>query len=81
MVSSGPAEFLGTIGVAVLAAAAAIHLYWALGGEAGKKLAVPERPAGGGAALRPGAVGTLAVAMALAIAADLVAVAVGINAW
>jgi hypothetical protein len=78
MISTGIAAWLGPIAVAILVLAAAVHLYWGLGGELGKAYAVPEKPKGGGPSMRPGAAGTLAVAAALALAAALVALRIGL---
>jgi len=80
MISTSIAGLLGLAAIAVLAAAALVHLYWSLGGRAFHALAVPEKPrsGGGGPAMRPGPAGTLAVAMALAVAGDLVAVRIGL---
>jgi hypothetical protein len=69
---------LGLVATAVLASAALVHLYWGLGGRLGKALAIPRRAGGGGPAMRPRPVGTLAVAAALAIAALLVAARIGL---
>jgi hypothetical protein len=62
--------------VMVVGALSAVHLYWALGGGAGKVAAVPEldnRPA-----FIPSAASTFAVAIALALCAVLVAASAGL---
>lgn len=61
---------------AALGALAVIHVYWALGGRAGKIAAVPE--VDGRRAFTPSTVGTLAVAAALLFAASVVAIAGGL---
>jgi len=79
---TGLIHALAEAAIAVLGAAAAIHVYWALGGRRGAAAAVPEIPGEGGGAVRPafrpGRPGTLLVATALLIAADLLAVRAGI---
>jgi hypothetical protein len=69
---------LGEIAVAILAALAGVHLFWALGGKWGKDAAIPKAPGTGAPTLRPGMSATLMVATALAVAADLVAVRIGL---
>lgn len=61
---------------AILSAIAAIHLYWALGGEAGKAASIPT--SGGRPMLKPGPGLTALVAGALLVAAALVAAASGL---
>jgi hypothetical protein len=78
LVSSALTAALGEIAVAILVAAAAVHVFWALGGKWGKDLAIPTKPGGAGPAMRPRAPATLMVATALAVAADLVAVRIGL---
>jgi hypothetical protein len=78
MVSAALAVALGEIAAAILAAAAAVHLFWALGGRWGKNLAVPEKANKGGPAMRPGAIGTLIVAAALTVAAGFVFIRIGV---
>ncbi len=61
---------------AALAALGLMHVYWALGGRAGKSAAVPE--INGQRAFVPTRAGTLAVAAALLFAASVVAIAGGL---
>ncbi len=61
----------------VLGALSGLHVHWALGGRWGGAVAVPTRP-GGPPVFVPSAVGTLAVAAALAVAAYLVLVRGGL---
>jgi len=62
--------------VALLALIAAVHVYWALGGRAGKSAAIPER--NGLPVIEPGALATFAVAIALLAAAGVVATQAGL---
>jgi hypothetical protein len=62
--------------VALLVLIAAAHVYWALGGRAGKSAAIPER--NGLPVIQPGALATLAVAIALLAAAGVVATQAGL---
>jgi hypothetical protein len=64
------------VSVTLLVLIAAIHIYWALGGRAGKSAAIPER--NGRPVIRPGALTTLFVAVALLIAATVVAMQAGL---
>jgi hypothetical protein len=64
------------VSVTLLVLIAAIHIYWALGGRAGKSAAIPERD--GRPVFQPGAVTTLFVAVALLIAAAIVAIQAGL---
>jgi Protein of unknown function (DUF3995) len=61
---------------AALGALALMHVYWAVGGRAGKSIAVPE--INGRPAFVPSTAGTLAVAAALFFAASVVAIAGGL---
>jgi Protein of unknown function (DUF3995) len=61
---------------AAIAALGLMHVYWALGGRAGKSAAVPE--INGQRAFVPTTAGTLAVAAALFFAASVVAIAGGL---
>ncbi|HEY6477887.1 MAG TPA: DUF3995 domain-containing protein [Polyangia bacterium] len=53
-----------------LAGLSGLHVYWAFGGQAGRKAAIPERD--GEPLFRPGRTGTLGVALLLAAAGTLV---------
>ena len=64
------------VSLPILAIIAAVHLYWAAGGQWGKAAAVPERD--GKPVLTPGALGTLAVAGGLAVVAVVVAMQAGV---
>jgi len=64
------------ISITLLVLTAAMHLYWALGGRAGKSAAIPER--NGRPIIQPGALTTLLVAVALLIAATIVAIQAGL---
>ena len=69
-------DFIALIVTGVFVALSAVHVYWALGGGAGKLAAVPEldnRPA-----FVPSAASTFAVAIALALCAVLVAASAGL---
>lgn len=69
-------DFIALIVTGVFVALSAVHVYWALGGGAGKSAAVPEldnRPV-----FIPSAASTLAVAIALALCAVLVAASAGL---
>jgi hypothetical protein len=61
----------------VFAALGALHVYWALGGRTGGDAAVPTG-AGGAALFTPSPAGTVAVAVALALAAWIAAVSGGL---
>ncbi|MCU9954513.1 DUF3995 domain-containing protein [Burkholderia sp. BKH01] len=61
--------------VPTLCALALVHVYWAFGGRLGKRAAIPEQDAV--PLLRPTAVGTLAVAVALLAGACVVAARAG----
>ncbi|HEY4395141.1 MAG TPA: DUF3995 domain-containing protein [Polyangia bacterium] len=65
-----PVAPLAWLVAAVLAALAAVHLYWALGGRRGANGAIPERD--GQPLFRPGPGATLVVAGLLAVASALV---------
>lgn len=68
-------DFIALVVAVVFVALSAVHLYWALGGGAGKAAAVPEldnRPA-----FVPSAASTFAVAISLALCAVLVAASAG----
>ena len=54
----------------VLAGLSGLHVYWAFGGQGGRKGAIPERD--GKPLFRPGRAGTLGVAFLLAVAGALV---------
>lgn len=54
----------------VLAGLSGLHIYWAFGGQRGRKAAIPERD--GEPLFRPGPAGTLAVAFLLAVSGVLV---------
>jgi hypothetical protein len=62
--------------IAIFTALALLHVYWAAGGHALKIAAIPE--VDGNRAFQPSAAGTLAVALALMVAAALIAVASGL---
>jgi hypothetical protein len=62
--------------VTLLVLIAAVHVYWALGGRAGKAASIPER--NGAPVFRPGFLATLCVAMALLVAAAIVAIQAGL---
>jgi len=64
------------VAVTFLVLIAAIHIYWALGGQMGKSAAVPER--NGRKVFQPGSLATLIVAIALLIAATIVAIEAGL---
>lgn len=64
------------VSVTLLVLIAAIHVYWALGGHAGKSAALPER--NGVQVMQPGPLATLSVAIALLIAASIVAIEAGL---
>ncbi len=61
---------IGTTVATILAALAALHVYWAAGGKWGAATSVPE--VSGQPAFRPGPLACLAVALLLATAAGLV---------
>jgi Protein of unknown function (DUF3995) len=62
---------LAVVVVVVFSALSLVHIYWAIGGTAGKLAAVPE--VSGHRAFTPSAGGTLVVALGLAFCALLVA--------
>lgn len=72
------ASALGDIAVAIFAAVAALHLFWALGGKWGKDAAVPQTATSKTPVFRPGKLATLLVALVLAVAAAVVAARVGL---
>ncbi len=63
------------VSVTLLILLAAVHLYWAGGGRAGKAAAIPER--NGRPVLKPGSFATMAVALALLVAAAIIATQAG----
>ena len=65
------ANVLAVVVVVVFSALSLLHFYWTLGGNVGKFAAVPELS--GRRAFVPSAVGTLVVAIGLALCASLVA--------
>lgn len=68
-------SWLATIVAIVLLLLAVVHAYWAAAGQRGASAAVPTRPDGpvaGAPIFRPGRLATLAVAVALGLAAILV---------
>ncbi len=65
----------GSAAIVILVALAALHVYWAAGGKAGKSAAIPT--ANGQAVLKPGAVGTAMVAVALLAMAAVLAIRIG----
>jgi hypothetical protein len=72
---------IASIVSAVLLAIAAVHVYWAAGGRWGAAAAVPARPGGHAPdipLLQPSPLSTLAVALALIVAAGLLLGRVGI---
>jgi hypothetical protein len=68
----------GIVLIAIFAALALLHVYWAAGGRAWNMAAIPE--VDGNRAFKPSTAGTLAVALALAAAAALIAIASGLFA-
>jgi hypothetical protein len=67
---------LGTIAALLLVIASCWHVYWALGGRAGRALAIPERE--GRPLFNPRPSGTLLVAGLLFLAALTVAIRIGL---
>jgi hypothetical protein len=65
----------GATAIVILLLLAALHLYWAAGGEAGKAAAVPT--AEGRAVIKPSALGTAMVAAGLCVIAALLALRIG----
>jgi Protein of unknown function (DUF3995) len=65
----------GAAAIVILLLAAAVHVYWATGGKAGKAAAVPT--AEGRAVIKPSAMSTAMVAAGLCIMAALVALRIG----
>jgi hypothetical protein len=71
-VTAAVAPSLSVTGAVLLALIGAVHVYWALGGRRGWKVAVPEDPQNDGAPrLRPGPFATALVAVGLAGASAL----------
>jgi phosphatidylglycerophosphate synthase len=69
------AMIAGTIAIVILLLLAGVHAYWALGGKSGKAAAIPT--AEGRAVIRPSALGTAMVAVALCAVAALLALRIG----
>jgi hypothetical protein len=65
----------GSVAIAILLIVAAVHVYWAAGGKAGKGAAVPA--ANGQAMIKPSAFATAMVAIGLCAMAALVALRIG----
>jgi len=65
----------GSVAILILLIVAAVHIYWAAGGKAGKGAAIPS--ANGRAVIRPSAFGTALVAVGLCAMAALVALRIG----
>jgi phosphatidylglycerophosphate synthase len=65
----------GSIAIVALLIVAAVHVYWAAGGKAGKAAAIPL--ANGRAVIKPSAFGTAMVAVALCAIAALLALRIG----
>jgi Protein of unknown function (DUF3995) len=65
----------GSIAILILLIGAAVHVYWAAGGKAGKGAAIPA--ANGRAVIKPSAFGTALVAVVLCMMAALVALRIG----
>ena len=65
----------GAAAIVILLLAAAIHVYWAVGGKAGKAAAVPT--AEGRAVIKPSVLGTGLVAAGLCVIAALLAFRIG----
>ena len=65
----------GEAAMVILTLLAAVHLYWAAGGNAGKGAAIPT--ADGQAVIKPSALSTAMVAAALCAAAALVVLRIG----
>jgi Protein of unknown function (DUF3995) len=65
----------GAAAILILVFLAAVHLYWAAGGKAGKAAAIPT--AEGRALIKPSALGTAMVAVALCAAAAVLALRIG----
>jgi len=66
----------GAVAVLILVALGGLHVFWAAGGKAGKKAAIPTL--GGQPVLKPGALGTAGVAIVLFAMAVLLAVRIGL---
>lgn len=69
---------VGGVVAVVLAALAALHVHWAVGGRWGAAAALPQNPDATAPAFRPPAALTLLVAAALLFAAAMVLVASGV---
>ncbi len=67
----------GALAAATLVAISALHVYWAAGGRWGRGVAVPTR-SDGTPTMRPSALATVAVAVALAVTAVIIASASGL---
>jgi hypothetical protein len=65
----------GAIAIVILLLLAAVHAYWAAGGEAGKGAAVPT--AAGRAVIKPSALSTAMVAAGLCVIAAILALRIG----
>src|SRR5579862_6279024 len=65
----------GSVAILILLIVAAVHIYWAAGGKAGKGAAIPS--ANGRAIIRPSAFGTALVEVGLCAMAALVALRIG----
>jgi Protein of unknown function (DUF3995) len=65
----------GAAAIVILLLAAAVHVYWAVGGRTGKAAAVPT--AAGRAVIKPSAMSTAMVAAGLCVIAALVALRIG----
>jgi Protein of unknown function (DUF3995) len=65
----------GAAAVVILLLLAAVHVYWAAGGKAGKAAAIPT--AEGRAVLKPSALSTAMVAVALCVIAAILALRIG----
>lgn len=76
MITSLVAAPFAILAAGILASAAVVHMYWALGGSIGVGLAIPETAKG--ALFRPSPVVTLLVSLALVLAADLMLARLGL---
>jgi Protein of unknown function (DUF3995) len=65
----------GSVAIVILLIVAAVHIYWAAGGKAGKGAAIPT--ANGRAVINPSAFATAMVAVGLCAMAALVALRIG----
>jgi hypothetical protein len=65
----------GGVAILILLIIAAVHVYWAAGGKAGKGAAIPS--ANGRAVIKPSVFGTAMVAVALCAMAALLALRIG----